>query len=200
MRSWNSSTASAIRPTGVVDRPCSSSKLHHNRGRGHREAEAKHDRAAAGNAQQRKARPDGKRRKHELQAADAGNVAAQRPQSHQRQFQPDQEQEKQHAEFGERLDLRSVLDGQIANPGKVLGEPTEAVRTDRDADTKEAEHGPDACAVKQRNHKPGSGKKDQCVFQPGPVVQSIPLSHHPQDGLSAAKPITPPQQSAAGQA
>ena len=30
-------------------------QLHHNRGRGHREAEAEHDRAAAGNAQQREA-------------------------------------------------------------------------------------------------------------------------------------------------
>ena len=32
-------------------------QLHHDRGRGHREAEAKHDRAAAGNAQHRKAAP-----------------------------------------------------------------------------------------------------------------------------------------------
>jgi hypothetical protein len=72
------------------------------------------------------------------------------------------------------------------------------VRTDGDADTQEAEHGPDARAVKQWNHKPGSRKKDQRVFQPRPVVQSVPLSHRPQDGLSAAKPITPP--SAARQA
>lgn len=131
-------------------------QLHHDRGRGHREAEAKHDRAAAGNAQQRKARADGKRGQRELQAADAGNVATQRPELCQRQFQPDQEQEKQHPQFAERRDPVAVLDGQIAKPRNVLGEPAKAVRTDRDADTEKAEHGPDARAVKQRNHKPGS--------------------------------------------
>jgi hypothetical protein len=59
-------------------------QLHHDRGRGHGEAEAEHDRAAAGNAEHRKTRADGQRRQRELQPADAGDVAAQRPQPGQR--------------------------------------------------------------------------------------------------------------------
>lgn len=143
-------------------------QLHHDRGRGHCEAKAEHDRAAAGQTQQRKGRADGEGRQHELQAADAGNIAAQRPQPRQRQFQPDQEQEKQDAQFGEGLDPGAILDGQIAKPGNIVGEPAEAVRADRDADTKKAEHGTDTRTMKQRNHKPGSGEKDEHVFQPRP--------------------------------
>jgi hypothetical protein len=148
------------RERDAADRRCRTplllEQLHHNRGRGHREAEAEHDRAVAGHAQQCETGADGERRQRELQAADAGNVAAQRPKPRQRQFQPDQEQKKQHPQFAERRDPVAVLDGQIAKPRNVLGEPAKAVRTDRDADTEKAEHGPDARAVKQRNHKPGS--------------------------------------------
>jgi len=49
-----------------------------------------------------------------------------------------------------------VIDGQITKPRNVLGEPAKAVRADHDADTEKDQHGPDARAVKQRNHKPGS--------------------------------------------
>src|SRR4030081_1706944 len=65
MRSWNSSSDSAMRPTGGADH---------------------------------------QRRQHELQGADAGDVAPQRPQPRHRQLETDQEEEKQHAELGERLD------------------------------------------------------------------------------------------------
>jgi hypothetical protein len=131
-------------------------QLHHDRGRGHREAEAEHDRAVAGHAQHCETRADRKCRQRELQAADAGNVATQRPEPCQRQFQPDQEQEKQHPQFAERFDPLAVIDGQITKPRNVLGEPAKAVRADHDADTEKDQHGPDARAVKQRNHKPGS--------------------------------------------
>jgi hypothetical protein len=59
-------------------------QLHYDRGRGHREAEAEHDRTVAGRAQHRETRADGKCRQRELQAADAGNVAPQRPEPRQR--------------------------------------------------------------------------------------------------------------------
>ena len=166
------------RQRDAADRRCRAAllleQLHHDRGRGHGEAEAKHDRAAGRNPHRHEGGADRERRERELQGADAGDVSAQRPQPRQRQFQPDQEQEKQHPQFAERFDPLAVLDGQIAQPWNVLGEPAKAVGTDRDADTEKAEHSPDARAVKQRNHKPGSRKKDEHVFQPRPGFQSVP--------------------------
>ncbi len=140
MRSWNSSTESAMRPTGVAERPSSSSSCI--------------TRAVEDMARQRPstiallmpaptardAGADGERAEHELQPADAEHIAAQRPQPRHRQLQPDQEQQEHHAELGQDLDPVAILDGEIAQPGKVAGEPPEAVGAHQDPDEKEPEH------------------------------------------------------------
>ena len=126
-------------------------KLHHHRGRGHCERQPENDRGCAGRAQQPTADTDGDSRSQELEAADAGDKAAQRPQPLHRHLDADEEQQEHDAKFGEGLDARAILDGEIAQPWIVGGQMAEAVRPDRDADQQKAHHRADARAVEQRH-------------------------------------------------
>ena len=109
-------------------------------------------------------------REQELQAADAGHEAAQRPQPLDRHLDADQEQQEHDAELGERLDAGAILDGEIAQPREVGGERPEAIGADRDPDQQEAEHRADARAVEQRNDQPGSDQEDEHILEPGFMV------------------------------
>jgi hypothetical protein len=170
MRSWNNSTDSAIRPTGVPVRPLLFQQLHHNRGRGHGKCKAEHDGRGGSVTGDRDGSCDRQRRQHELGNAQPEHIAAQRPQSRQRKFEPQHEQQKHHAELGEGADARAILDGQVTNPRMFVGEQTEPVGADRDAGDEKGQHGPDTRAVKQGNDQPGDGEKDEKILEPGLVL------------------------------
>ena len=162
-------------------------QLHHDRGRGHREAEAKHDRAAAG-ARPAPARPApmASADSANLETADAGDIAAQRPQPRQRQFKPDHEQEEQHAELGEGFDPVTVLNGQIANARE---SPRRAGRSP--ADRRLCRHtgspAPRRCARGETAEPQARQPRERPArLSTRPVVQSGPLSRRVRDGFGAA--------------
>ena len=125
IRSWNSSTDSATRPSGVAARCCSTRICITIAV----EDSAKHmprTRPAGGVMPlMRMVVPTARMRNSDLHQADAQHIAAQLPQPRQRQFHAEQEQQEHDAEFGERLGRLRVLQRDVAQDRIIIVEIAE---------------------------------------------------------------------------
>jgi len=97
--------------------------LHHDRGRRQREAEAKDRARRRWTARDPDRESDDERADHHLRQADAQHIAPQLPQPLQRQFEPEQEEHDDNAEFGQRIDPLRLVEGDVVRPG-VIGDET----------------------------------------------------------------------------
>src|SRR5262249_15120378 len=97
-----------------------------------------------------------------------------------RDLQADREQQKYHAELGEQVHARAVLNGQIADPGIVRDQQPEPKGTHHQTGDEEAKNGADAGVMEQRNDEAGDDEEaedvleQRCVFQLPP----LPMSAH----------------------
>ena len=70
----------------------------------------------------------------EFGRADAEHQLSKLPQAAERQFEPDREKQQDDAELGEKADILGRGNGDVPEPGIVVGEQTEARRPDEQAD------------------------------------------------------------------
>ena len=189
IRSWNSSTDSATRPTGVAGAVLLDQKLHHDRGRGQREAHAEHDDAGgrrdAAHADGGADRDDADR---DLHQADAEHVAPQLPQPRQRQFQAEQEQQEHDAEFGERLGRLRVVQRDVAQDRIIIVEIAErrTARAPRPISRKPSTVPRNA--MQQRHEDAGGDQEDQDALQVFGVKHRL---RFPYGDRSTVTPLRP---------
>ena len=92
--------------------------------------------------------PERQGREDDLPEPKPEHQPAHEPQPLERQFEPHGEEECDDAERGELVD-RLDIDRECAQPGRLLAEPAEAVRSERDARQQISEHRTDAEAEEE---------------------------------------------------
>ena len=127
----------------VPRRPFVGKELHDNRGGRQREARSQHQRARQVVVEHCGDRSDDRAGQHHLRAAKPEHATPHGPQPIERELEADREQQKDHAELGERAHAVEICDRGIGEPRHVVGEAGEAERPDREADHQEGEDGAD---------------------------------------------------------
>ena len=115
-------------------------QLHHDRGRGHDEAGARHERDRPRPSEHAPRAGEQGRAGHDLQRAEPEDLAAQAPQVRRAHLHSDHEQEHHHAELGHVQDRLRI------------GEPAEPERADQQAGSEIAEYRAEPDAAEQRHH------------------------------------------------
>ena len=174
IRSWNSSTDSAMRPSGAAAR-CWSIRICITTAV---EDSARHSPSTMppGGVMPLQAHDQADRdgRGDHLDEPDAEHVAAQLPQPLQRQFEAEQEQQEHDAEFGQRLGALGIIEGDVLEEGKLRRQRAEPERPERQADEQKAEHGADAQPMQQRHDDAGRHQEYQKRSQAFGVQHDIP--------------------------
>jgi hypothetical protein len=109
---------------------------------------------------------------HDLQGAEAEYQSAHGPQSRQRQFQTDHEQQQHDAELGDRFDRTRCADRDRRQPRQICDERGKAERPNDDADEDEAERRADVQAVEQRDDDASRSEDDESLFVKGGIERS----------------------------
>ena len=144
-------------------------RLQHDRGRRHRQDQARRQRRPPGDAEREAARGEQQRGRDHLHAAAAEQRAAAAPQGARVEFEPDHEQHHDDAE------LRRVHD-----VGAGAAEEAEAERPDRDAGDQVAQYGAEPEPPRERHRDHGGGEVDERLGEEVHVSRPPPASSRRQ--------------------
>ena len=155
------------RQSGAANRGLGTRNRQDDRGRGESEREAKRHRAGPvlphhGQHEGRDGAGD-----HQFERAQPEHQPPHLPQSLERQFQPDGEQQEDDPELRERFERLGVGNGYMRQPWPFEDEATEAVGTDRYSDENEADDRRDAETGEDRNDDPRRAEDHQRIGQNG---------------------------------
>jgi hypothetical protein len=152
------------REAGTADRraelPALDQELHDDCRGGERETGAEDYRRLRRSAERPDDRGDGRAGDADLQAAEAEDEVAHAPQAVERQFEPDREQEEDHAELGETPHAVDVGYHGEREPAHLVLEQAESEGADDPADDQVAEDGAHSETMEKRHDDPGRDQED----------------------------------------
>ena len=172
-RSCASSTEKLVRPTLGGQPLLLGEEFEHDRGRGQRQAGAENDRHRRLLAGRRRDAGDQSGGEQNLQSAQSEDQPVHRQEAAERQFEADQEQQKDDAEFGNAGDVIGVADGEPIEEGKRADERAEAERPEDGAGHQIAERRAQAEAADDRHQDAGRAEHDQRVAVGGDIDRRV---------------------------